>query len=193
MNLGFIASAPYQEWAGWTSWHDLAARWFVGTFFQLKAYLVFALLFGYGLAVMASRDADGRLHRRYMRRMAGLLVLGVAQTAFFFVGDILVSYAVIGAALFAARGWGARRLVPVAVAFHVLCLLVTLLLAAAVWNAAPGDPGQGARSAVYAHGSFLDVAAQRLEDAPATLAFVIATQWPGVAAAFCVGVPGGPH
>ena len=46
VNLEFIAADPNTGWEGFNGPFDLVGRWIGITFFQLKSYLVFALLFG---------------------------------------------------------------------------------------------------------------------------------------------------
>ena len=189
VNLEFLASAPFLGWEGRDAWWDLAARWVGITFFQLKSYLVFAVLFGYGLAIMASRDRDGRLGGRYARRMVVLAVLGVLHAVFFFVGDILFTYAVIGSLLFAVRHWATARLLRLAGwLFGIATALVGLVCLVIAAGGATDDPGQAARTAVYADGTFLEVAAQRVEDTLIALVFGGLLQWASIASAFCVGL-----
>jgi uncharacterized protein len=51
-----------------------------------------------------------------------------------------------------------------------------------------GISGEDARAAVYADGSFLEVARQRLEDLPIALGVIGLLNWASIAAAFCVGI-----
>ncbi len=188
VNLEFIAVAPFRGWEGFDQWWDVGARWITITFFQLKSYLVFALLFGYGLSIMLGRG-DGRGFRaRYLRRMAALLVLGLLHAVFFFVGDILVSYAILGAALLAVGRWPARRLLGLAVALYAVAIALVGLVALEIAAGSTAAPGEDARAAVYAQGSFLEVARQRIEDLPIALGVIGVLNWASIAAAFCIGV-----
>lgn len=83
------------------------ADWHEPTFFlvlfliEAKFYSLFSLLFGVGFAVFiqraAARGADPV--RLFKRRLAGLLIIGLAHTFLIWMGDILATYAVIGFAL----------------------------------------------------------------------------------------------
>ncbi|MGI8441196.1 MAG: hypothetical protein ACR2NV_13555 [Thermoleophilaceae bacterium] len=75
---------------------DRAARWLVTFLAEGKFYPLFSFLFGYGFAVQLSRDAPGSPRRRYVRRLAGLLLLGLAHVTLLWAGDILAIYAVLG-------------------------------------------------------------------------------------------------
>ncbi|MGF1661246.1 MAG: DUF418 domain-containing protein [Kineosporiaceae bacterium] len=69
---------------------------------QGKFYLIFAFLLGYSATFML-RTGDlatvRRSRRRWARRLVGLAVVGVGHALLFFVGDILVLYAVLGVVL----------------------------------------------------------------------------------------------
>lgn len=83
---------------------------------QGKARSCFALLFGVGFGVMLQRaeSAGMGFNRLFLRRMAVLLVFGVINQVFLFWGDILVTYAIVGASMLLFRQWPDRRLLIVA-------------------------------------------------------------------------------
>ena len=71
-------------------------------FLQGKARSAFAFLFGVGFGVLLARaQARGAGTGFFLRRMAALLVLGVVNALVLFWGDILIAYALLGAALVA--------------------------------------------------------------------------------------------
>jgi uncharacterized protein len=185
VNLEFIASDPNQGWDGFDSAWDLVGRWIGITFFQLKSYLVFALLFGYGVAIMARSRTTTRFAPRYLRRMALLLVLGILHSVFFFVGDILVSYAILGTALLAVHHWPDRRLLKLATGLYAAALVVVLLVAVAI---AVSPPEAASSSSVYANGSFLEVARERIDMLPVALLVIGVLNWLSIAATFCIGI-----
>lgn len=132
--LVFLPPPPVQA-----AWHD--TLYFVVAFLlEGKFYALFSLLFGVGFAVFVRRAAarGGDAVRLFRRRLTGLLLIGLAHTIFIWMGDILVTYAVLGFALlpFLARDdrsvlrWaGAMLLLPVP--------LYALLVAAAALAGAP--------------------------------------------------------
>ncbi len=185
VNLEFIASDPHQGWNDFTSTGDLIGRWIGITFFQLKSYLVFALLFGYGVAIMSRSKSGQRFAPRYLRRMLLLLVLGVLHAVFFFVGDILVSYAFLGTALLAVCHWSDRRLLKLAAWLYAAALVIVVLIAIAV-AVSPAEATTS--SAVYANGSFLEVARERVQMLPVALLVIGVLNWLSIAATFCVGI-----
>jgi uncharacterized protein len=99
---------------GWEGgvWLRHAAEFFVrGKFFSL-----FSLLFGIGFALQIESAARQAVPfaRRFVRRMLGLLAIGVAHSLLWF-GDILVYYALLGLMLIPMANWDARRMSRVAV------------------------------------------------------------------------------
>lgn len=83
-------------------------RWLIGD----KANTVFATLFGLGFYLQMQRGAGKPgFEVRYRRRLAWLLVFGILNTLFLWVGDILNLYAVAGFLLLAMRRWSTRAFV----------------------------------------------------------------------------------
>ncbi|MER5487442.1 DUF418 domain-containing protein [Streptomyces sp. NPDC002812] len=89
---------------------DRAAEGLVQTFAVGKFYLMFSFLFGYSFTLQqASAARDGaRAVPRMLRRSFGLLVLGVLHAVLLYTGDILMTYALIGLVLVAARDCAPR-------------------------------------------------------------------------------------
>jgi uncharacterized protein len=77
---------------------------------------LFAMLFGASTALIAdrARAAGERAARVHYARMAALLAIGMAHAYLIWSGDILVSYALCGAALFLALRWRTETLLAVA-------------------------------------------------------------------------------
>ena len=83
-------------------------RWLIGD----KANTVFATLFGLGFYLQLQRGSGKPgFEARYRRRLAWLLVFGIANTFLLWVGDILHLYALAGFVLLAMRQWSTRALV----------------------------------------------------------------------------------
>ena len=74
---------------------DGLASWLILVFVQGKFWLMFALLFGAGFAVMQARAAAAGIAFAvpYLRRVAALFAFGVAHGLLLWVGDILHTYA----------------------------------------------------------------------------------------------------
>ena len=96
-------------------WEDVL-RTLIWRLIETKSHGTFALLFGAGFAIQLRR-ADAR-HRPfaaiYVRRLAVLMLFGIAAHAFFGF-NVLVGYAVWGVALLLVRRWSTWVLVVTAV------------------------------------------------------------------------------
>ena len=77
-----------------------------------KFIAIFAMLFGAGLLLLSERGRDGpaALENLHHRRMAVLLGLGLIHAYLLWYGDMLVTFALCGAAVFGFRHLAPRRL-----------------------------------------------------------------------------------
>ena len=113
-----------------SAWSEIGAFYFVKIFCESKSYPLFAMLFGAGLVLQASRadEAGRRFRGPGLRRMLVLLLMGVAHALFLWYGDILFMYAVIGfVLLFFARS-RARTLAIVGFICLVVAITATSIL-----------------------------------------------------------------
>lgn len=126
---------------------DRAASLLTTLFLDNRAFPMFAILFGYGMAWMVSRQLDRgtseREVRRLLRRRGGFLLLfGFVHAFLVFPGEILTSYGL--AAL--VTGWllfrSNRAIVRAAVVFAVF-YVITVPLAMVGMAAADGSDAAG--------------------------------------------------
>lgn len=138
-----------------------------------KFWILFSLLFGMGFAVMLDRaSAAGRpFVAVYLRRIALLLLFGLAHAWLLWVGDILHSYALAAVLLLLSRNWSATTQLRVGVGGYVgLGLLIVLASLLGDVDASAGPEGvaaaerASAASAVYANGGYARITLQRLRD-----------------------------
>jgi len=90
-----------------------ALIWVLGYIFvDMKFMAMFSMLFGAGVVLMSQhRDAAGApVVALHYRRMALLLTFGLIHAYVIWHGDILVSYAICGMAVFWVRKWPVRRM-----------------------------------------------------------------------------------
>lgn len=116
--------------------------WIRGKFFSL-----FSLLFGFGFAIQcASAERSGDDVRvRFRRRQLGLLALGLVHS-FFWHGDILLKYALLGLLLLPTVGWSNKavfRLALICLAARGLWAFVPWLAAGAMQAIGDGATGGG--------------------------------------------------
>ncbi|MFF1409637.1 DUF418 domain-containing protein [Streptomyces sp. NPDC058289] len=102
-----------------------------------KFYLMFSFLFGYSFTLQqaSAAHAGASAAPRMLRRSLGLLVLGVLHAVLLYTGDILMTYALLGLILIAARNCSprtalraARIVYGCASAFLLLLGLASLLV-----------------------------------------------------------------
>lgn len=163
---------------------EQAARWFIAFFGEGKFYSTFSFLFGLGMALQFARAQSRQTTfvRFWLRRMAVLLAIGLIHAYLFWIGDILILYAGLGAVLLLFYRRRPKTLMIWIVVFLLVPLLINLGLfgliqlarlspdgAAMVDNAlAEQQALQQAIGAdadrVYATGSFGEVTAVRTRE-----------------------------
>jgi len=151
------------------------AQWHEPSFFlvlfliEAKFYSLFSLLFGVGFAVFvqraAARGADAA--RLFKRRLVGLLIIGLVHTLLIWMGDILLTYAIIGFALVPFLHRDDRVVLRWAVAMLLLPIVLYALMVAVAWVAAVPPQAPEASSAPpqflmdaaagFASGGYVDV------------------------------------
>jgi uncharacterized membrane protein YeiB len=105
---------------------DKAVTWLIATFVDGRAFPLFGLLFGYGVAQIVRRQQDRRprdVRRLLWRRALVLVAVGLLDALLFFVGDILAAYGVLLLAGAWMVRWKDRWLLLVGLAFFVLVSL----------------------------------------------------------------------
>lgn len=149
-----------------------------------KFRALFTLLFGAGMALFLERAAahTGAPLVLQARRLAWLLLFGLAHFFLLFTGDILVPYAVAGLVVLAMAGWEARTQLATGIGWYLVGTLafVSLYLPAALaegggaaapgyldaladaWNAQLAEAGR--QLTVVREGSYADVLSFRLAE-----------------------------
>lgn len=175
---------------------DLGVRWLIAWLFETKFYLLFSFLFGYSftLQMAAAERGQAAFAPRFLRRLAGLAVLGAAHAVLFYQGDILVTYALLGLGLLGCRSVAPQRALCVALWLIVLAASVWALLG---WLSFldPVQPGYLAQykaqalAAIEAYrGDIGSTVAQHIHELSTSVWFmVLFVQGPFVFAMFLVG------
>ncbi|MCF8530480.1 MAG: hypothetical protein K9G69_04210, partial [Candidatus Nanopelagicales bacterium] len=104
---------------------NLVTAFLVVALAEGKFYLLFSFLFGYSASFIL-RDNSAPNRRRYLRRLFALFIFGLAHAIFFFIGDILITYSILGVLLFAVSRTSdrvLRRWTIGAIALSVILLL----------------------------------------------------------------------
>jgi uncharacterized protein len=177
---------------GAAGWRNSAVDGVILWLFTGKFILIFSFVFGWGVYTQAARGEGFRA--RYLRRLLGLVLLGAVHAAFFFSGDILVAYALLGVFMLRPirRDWPVRKLVRSALILLAVQAAILLGLTAIVSAVPAEDPSfaeylrRGAE--VYRTGSFWQVVQQRLADFAFALAATLTIVGWGLLAMFRLGL-----
>lgn len=160
-----------------------------------KFYSLFSFLFGLGFALQLRRaQALGATAMPMVRRrMAWLLVFGLAHGLLLWIGDILAVYAVFGFALFWFGGLSQRALLGWALFFLALPVLIyPVLLMLHTGDPLAGDPATspvGRAVHAIASGSYLDVVRGNVDFYPSGwLRRIVRLTLPRIFGMFLLGV-----
>ncbi len=139
VNIAFFASAYHGSGLtdpAFDGWWDRFVPGLVRTLCETKFYLLFSFLFGYSFSLQmeSARRAESAFVPRYLRRSAGLALLGIGHALLLFHGDILLTYALLGLLLL-----GLRDLAPKTAVYLAIVLLVATALSWALVGLAIGE------------------------------------------------------
>src|SRR6202022_1212740 len=171
---------------------DRAVQSFLTMAVELKAMALFSLLFGIGMAIQFERLApDPRRGMLLARRLAILLVIGVAHLFLVWNGDILTEYSLAGFIVLPFL-WGPRWLLAAGAAlFLALYLVMPLLPPVVPWPTTAWIKDHVAEARhVYGTGGFLEILAFRVRETasilplhvfifPPTIALFLFAMWGG--------------
>lgn len=174
VNIGAFASAYYGSGLAdpaFDSGPDRFTLALVRTVFETKFYLLFSFLFGYSFSLqMASAQRAGSAFvPSYLRRSAGLALLGIGHALLLFHGDILLTYALLGLLLLALRGLAPKTALHLATALVLLTALCWALAGLALADADPVVPSPwmhdeiARATAAYRHSIGATIAQHALE------------------------------
>ena len=179
---------------------DQAAYGAMAWLFLMKSYPLFAMMFGAGLSyqLSAASRAGKDFAPRYFRRMGALMALGVLHFVFFWIGDILFTYGLLGCLLYLLRNASVKVLVRTGIVLVALNTFILFFFAGIIWLAenyaaeALASAGyaqmEAGAVAAFGDGSFLEAARYRLSLAPSVLPSVIIQQGISVFGFFCFGL-----
>ncbi|MGM0846815.1 MAG: DUF418 domain-containing protein [Bacillota bacterium] len=161
------------HYSWWSSPADQQLFPWIDILVQSSFYPLFAMLFGYGLAIQQERSLEKGMnfYPLAVRRLLVLLLIGVVHAFLIWSGDILVNYALFGLILLAfmrmsgkALLWtGALLFLIPQMFFSILLLLISITDPAG--TAFYSDLTNITNSMeAYGGGSFQDIFLQRFED-----------------------------
>lgn len=162
-------------------------------FAQSKFYLLFSFLFGYSLTLMLKKSEDQTRVNQYKWRLWGLAILGLLHAIFFFIGDILFQYALLGVPLL----WFIRRsnkaaLIGAGSSYVLGCLLLIMIFFGSLEESNSQIISNSAElNIALQQGTFLEAAAARLNVFPEVLFSLGFVTWPFVFCMFLLGLVAG--
>jgi uncharacterized protein len=114
---------------------DRAVWWFSRLVFDMKMQSLFSMLFGAGLVVLGSRAlrAGRSLTPLFYRRVALLAAMGILHGYLLWYGDILWTYALIGALIYPLRRLPTAWMLALGLALFLLGAILTSGLGGAMW------------------------------------------------------------
>jgi uncharacterized protein len=154
-----------------TSTLDRAVLNFLMAAIELKAFALFSLLFGVGLAIQFERLAPNpRRAILLLRRLGVLLMFGLIHLFLIWNGDILTEYSLAGFIVLPLL-WGPRWLLAAGAALFLALYLAQPLLPPAVpWPTTAWFWTHVAEARqVYGSGGFLEILAFQIREVPAML------------------------
>lgn len=173
---------------------------FISTIFEMKFYLLFSFLFGYSvtLQMQSAVRAGEAFVPRFLRRQAGLWVIGLLHAILLFHGDILSTYAILGVVLLLWRNSADRTLIKSAVWLFSITAILWASLGVLQWMVGEmQDPAQDLLNAQYAYtaytGGFGSVIMQHLNELKLMWLILLLIQAPCALAMFLLGFLAGKH
>jgi uncharacterized protein len=153
------------------SWLDRTLSWILTVGIELKAFALFSLLFGIGLAIQHDHLAINP-HRAVLlvRRLAFLMIVGAIHLVLIWNGDILLEYAIAGFVVLPLLAFTARTLGVAGIALLALFIAAPFLPPIATLPSHAWMFQHVADAArVYGSGGFAEVLSFRIHELPAIL------------------------
>ena len=166
---------------------DLATMFAVISLAEGKFYLLFSFLFGYSASFIL-KDQSRPNRRRYLRRLIGLFLFGMIHAVFFFSGDILITYSLLGLFLFFISRYSDRAVKNWAITAVAISVLITSSIAAVGVVTAEEETGLEFLQQALTSGTFVDAAAARFETLPLFFILLLLLQGPMAFFAFLLGL-----
>jgi uncharacterized protein len=171
---------------------DTVAAFLVQALASGKFYLLFSFLFGYSARYLLAKEKVGRT--RWVTRSFGLVALGVAHAALFFVGDILFLYGLLAFTVLAFYGRSRGVIIRWIAWLYGIFAALLISLVALTWVveraglAPPGAVPVPALDEIARQGSYLESIPARFELWSSLGVYVVLFQGVLTLVAFLVGI-----
>ena len=194
VNMPFLAVSNIGVWElQLSNLSDKVVAFLIVALAQGKFYLLFAFLFGYSLTLILKSRSTNSINR-YLRRLIGLALLGAGHAYLFFIGDILMSYALLGLVLLLFIGRSTRTVLFASAFSYVIGLALLALVffeTRSAENSAGGFITNPTALDDAIKGSFLDSVVGRANALPEALLVQLVINWFPALSMFLLGLAAG--
>jgi uncharacterized protein len=194
VNMPFLAVSNVGIWEMQLSnLSDKVVAFLIVALAQGKFYLLFAFLFGYSLTLILKSHSTNSI-KMYLRRLVGLALLGAGHAYLFFIGDILMSYALLGLVLLLFIGRSMRTVLFASVFSYLIGLVLLTLVffeTLGTESSAGGFISNPDALDKALTGSFLDSVVGRANAIPEALLVQLFINWFPAMSMFLLGLAAG--
>ena len=194
VNMPFLAVSNVGIWEMQLSnLSDKVVAFLIVALAQGKFYLLFAFLFGYSLTLILKSRSTNSI-KMYLRRLVGLALLGAGHAYLFFIGDILMSYALLGLVLLLFIGRSMRTVLFASVFSYLIGLVLLALVffeTRGTESSAGGFISNPDALDKALTGSFLDSVVGRANAIPEALLVQLFINWFPAMSMFLLGLAAG--
>ena len=194
VNMPFLAVSNIGIWEMQLSnLSDKVVAFLIVALAQGKFYLLFAFLFGYSLTLILKSRSTNSI-KMYLRRLVGLALLGAGHAYLFFIGDILMSYALLGLVLLLFIGRSMRTVLFASVFSYLIGLVLLTLVffeTLGTESSAGGFISNPDALDKALTGSFLDSVVGRANAIPEALLVQLFINWFPAMSMFLLGLAAG--
>ena len=194
VNMPFLAVSNIGIWEMQLSnLSDKVVAFLIMALAQGKFYLLFAFLFGYSLTLILKSRSTNSI-KMYLRRLVGLALLGAGHAYLFFIGDILMSYALLGLVLLLFIGRSMRTVLFASVFSYLIGLVLLTLVffeTLGTESSAGGFISNPDALDKALTGSFLDSVVGRANAIPEALLVQLFINWFPAMSMFLLGLAAG--
>lgn len=159
-----------------------------------KFFIIFSFVFGYGFTILLqSSEKKGMDSKRiFYRRLLGLAFLGILHAVFFFNGDILVTYAILGFFLYRYRDASDKKILKTATIFWILSAFFYSLIGGLLYLGTLDDSSttlELTQLSIQGYtGNFWEASRQRVEELIYAVPFILLFNWSSAFMMFLLGL-----
>ncbi len=193
----YVFNAPYAHYSvfyGAFEGVNSSLVFFSSSFVAGKFMFIFAFLFGYGAQLQSQKISDLGLFTNYWnRRMFVLAVFGLAHLIFFWFGDILLPYAILGFLIPYLLRFNPRKLFIIGLGLYLSSAFAVLIVKLFELP----DPGIASEMKLdafirlYSSSSYMELLPYRLEEFWSLRNEKLVFYLPKELALFCFGIAAG--